>query len=67
MYALPFELSMGTEVLTENTSTRCIGIYINRNPVKAVFKAMRLVPFKQNRNYSNFYSNGVLAQSKNYI
>jgi hypothetical protein len=45
MYALPFELSMGTEVLTEKI--RCIGIYINRNPVKAVFKAMRSVPFNK--------------------
>jgi hypothetical protein len=44
---MPFELSMGTEVLTENTSIRCIGIYINRNPVKAVFKAMRSVPFNK--------------------
>jgi hypothetical protein len=46
MYALPFELSMGTEVLTENTST-LYRIYINHNPVKAVFKAMRSVPFNK--------------------
>jgi hypothetical protein len=47
MYALPFELSMGTEVLTEKYEYTLYRIYINRNPVKAVFKVMRLVPFNK--------------------
>jgi iron complex outermembrane receptor protein len=55
MYALPFELSMGTEVLTEKYEYTLYRNLYQSQPGQGSIQGNPFSAFKQNRNYSNFF------------
>ena len=55
MYALPFELSMGTEVLTEKYEYTLYRNLYQSQPGPGSIQGNPFSAFKQNRNYSNFF------------
>jgi iron complex outermembrane receptor protein len=55
MYALPFELSMGTEVLTEKYEYTLYRNLYQSQPGQGSIQGDAFSAFQQNRNYSNFF------------
>ncbi len=55
MYALPFELSLGTEVLTEKYEYTLYRNLYQSQPGQGSIQGDPFSAFKQNRNYSNFF------------